>query len=156
MSYGSSVLFDTTILFLTIAKLPNIWTTKARLGRQIFRDTLVYFTLTTVTNVVVLSIQALGQADSLLKPTAVPFSTVMTATMGSRVYLNLQLLEKRRRHQPEEESIPFGLVRGGFNPAKNSPSGMSGYTLDVTQAEQTKGASDYSDDTAQSSYQYGK
>lgn len=107
ISYASSVLFDTTILVLTLIKLPRNLMAKSYLGRQIFRDTLMYFTITTVTNIVVLSIQSLGVEHALIKPTAVPFSTVMTVTMGSRVYLNLKLLEKRRREEGESRSIPL-------------------------------------------------
>ena len=107
ISYASSVLFDTTILVLTLIKLPRNLMAKSYLGRQIFRDTLMYFTITTVTNIVVLSIQSLDSSHAMIKPTAVPFSTVMTVTMGSRVYLNLKLLEKRRREEGESRSIPL-------------------------------------------------
>ena len=104
ISYASSVFFDTTILVLTLLKLRPALMAKSYVSRQIFRDTLLYFALTTVTNIVVLSIQSLGATHALLKPTAVPFSTVMTVTMGSRVYLNLKLLEQRR--QAELDGLP--------------------------------------------------
>ncbi|EKM53129.1 uncharacterized protein PHACADRAFT_259306 [Phanerochaete carnosa HHB-10118-sp] len=127
MSFGSSVLFDSTILLLTIAKLPRTRTTRSHVGRQIFRDTLMYFALTTVTNVVVLSIQALGEAHAMLKPTAVPFSTVVTATMGSRVYLNLRLLEKRRQVEAERIplAMPIAMPRPGAGHTKNRMSGTT-------------------------------
>ncbi|OSD07964.1 hypothetical protein PYCCODRAFT_1430150 [Trametes coccinea BRFM310] len=110
ISYGSSVLFDTTILLLTLGKLPRKLTHKSTVGRQIFRDTLMYFAITTVTNIVVLSIQSLGDAHATLKPTAVPFSTVMTVTMGSRVYLNLKLLHQRNmKRGVGGEKIPLSI-----------------------------------------------
>ncbi|KAI0635110.1 hypothetical protein C8Q77DRAFT_1217046 [Trametes polyzona] len=111
ISYGSSVLFDTTILLLTLAKLPRNLTHKSPVGRQIFRDTLMYFSITAVTNIVVLSIQALGSAHTLLKPAVVPFSTIMTVTMGSRVYLNLKLLQKRRAAGETSERIALSVPR---------------------------------------------
>ena len=110
ISFASSVLFDTTILVLTLAKLRRNLVAKSLVGRQIFRDTLMYFTLTTVTNIVVFSIQMLGSAHEMMKPAAVPYSTVMTVTMGSRVYLNLRLLEQRRQTEPD--NIPLGVPRG--------------------------------------------
>lgn len=112
ISYASSVVFDTTILLLTLIRLPRNLMAKSYIGRQIFRDTLMYFTITTVTNIVVLSIQSLGESHSMIKPTAVPFSTVMTVTMGSRVYLNLKLLEKRRREEGDSRSIPLSVSQG--------------------------------------------
>jgi hypothetical protein len=94
ISYASSVAFDS----LTLAKLHGnlAATTKSKIGKQIFRDNLIYFTLTTVTNVTVLSIQALGPKYDMIKPAAVPFSTLMTVTMGSRVFLNLKLFDQRQ------------------------------------------------------------
>ncbi|KAI0330629.1 hypothetical protein GY45DRAFT_725421 [Cubamyces sp. BRFM 1775] len=120
LSFGSSVLFDTTILVLTLAKLPRNLTQKSSVGSQIFRDTLLYFTLTTTTNIVVLSIQALGSSHAMLKPTAVPFSTVMIVTMGSRVYLNLKLLHQRSQGGTSAgagggERIPLSITSSDKN-----------------------------------------
>ena len=109
ISFASSVLFDATVLILTLAKLRRNLVAKSLVRRQIFRDTLMYFTLTTVTNIAVLSIQALGSAHAMIKPVAVPYSTVMTVTMGSRVYLNLRLLEQRRQTEPD--NIPLSVPR---------------------------------------------
>jgi len=98
ISYASSVLFDSVVLILTLAKLHgNFTTTKSQVGRQIYRDNLLYFVLTAATNITVLSIQALGPAHDMIKPTAVPFSTLMTVTMGSRVFLNLRLLGQKQK-----------------------------------------------------------
>lgn len=98
ISYASSVAFDSVVLVLTLAKLHgNLALTKSRIGKQIYRDNVIYFTLTAVTNVTVLSIEALGPKYDMIKPTAMPFSTVMTVTMGTRVFLNLKLFDQRRQ-----------------------------------------------------------
>ena len=108
ISFASSVAFDSVVLLLTLCKIrPNLMMAKSAVGRQIFRDTLIYFTVTAVTNITVLSIQSLGSGSAMIKPTAVPFSTLMTVTMGSRVYINLKLLDKRR--QQESERIPLSM-----------------------------------------------
>ncbi|RDB19402.1 hypothetical protein Hypma_013481 [Hypsizygus marmoreus] len=112
ISYASSVAFDTVVLVLTLARLHgNLATTKSKVGKQIYRDNLVYFLLTAVTNITVLSIQALGPSHDLIKPTAVPFSTLMTVTMGSRVFLNLKLFDQRQ--QKAEAGIPLSISSHG-------------------------------------------
>ena len=123
ISYASSVLFDTTILVLTLLKLRPALMAKSYVSRQIFRDTLMYFAITAVTNIVVLSIQSLGESHAMLKPTAVPFSTVMTVTMGSRVYLNLKLLEQRR--QAELQGLPMTAPSGSQSNSQGSTSSAS-------------------------------
>jgi hypothetical protein len=96
-SFASSVAFDSVVLILTLSKLHgNLAAAKSRVGRQIYQDNLVYFVLTTATNITVLTIQALGSEYDMIKPTAVPFSTLMTTTMGARVFLNLRLLDQRQ------------------------------------------------------------
>ena len=106
ISFASSVVFDSVVLGLTLAKLkPNMTVRQSNVARRIFRDTLLYFLITTVTNIVVLSIESLKNQKTLIKGATIPFSTLMTITMGSRVYLNLKLLEHRRRK--ELEGIPL-------------------------------------------------
>ncbi|THH01469.1 hypothetical protein EW026_g1239 [Hermanssonia centrifuga] len=97
ISYASSVAFDTVILVLTLAK-----------------DNLRYFMLATATNIAVLSIQALGAEHDMIKPAAVPFSTVMTVAMGSRVYLNLKLYDYDHNHERGSRStdIPLSVTSG--------------------------------------------
>ncbi|KZT21266.1 hypothetical protein NEOLEDRAFT_767695 [Neolentinus lepideus HHB14362 ss-1] len=96
ISYGSSVAFDAVILCLTLVKLNGEKTVRSKVGKLIYQDSLLYFSLTTVTNVTILAIQALGSAHDMLKPTAVPFSTVMVTCMGTRVFLNLKLFHQRQ------------------------------------------------------------
>ncbi|EJD39077.1 hypothetical protein AURDEDRAFT_116274 [Auricularia subglabra TFB-10046 SS5] len=97
ISYASSVAFDVVVLALTVVKLRSNSSgfAQSAIARQISQDNLAYFLLTTVTNVTVLSIQALGDDYALIKPTAVPFSTVVTVAMAQRVYLNLKLFHQR-------------------------------------------------------------
>lgn len=111
ISYASSVAFDSVVLILTLAKLHgNLKTTKSRIGKQIYKDNLLYFILTTVTNITVLSIQGLGSSYDMIKPTAIPFSTLMTVTMGTRVFLNLRLFDQRR--QLAAAGIPLSINTG--------------------------------------------
>jgi hypothetical protein len=99
ISFGSSVAFDSVVLIFTLAKLHgNLAATKSRIWRQIYQDNLVYFVLTAATNTAVLIIQALGSKYDMIKPTAVPFSTLITVTMGARVFLNLRLLDQKQQH----------------------------------------------------------
>jgi len=119
ISYASSVAFDTVVLVFTLAKLHgNLATTKSRVGRQIYRDNLVYFLLTAVTNITVLTIQALGPKFDMIKPTAVPFSTLMTVTMGSRVFLNLKLFDQRQ--QNAAAGIPLSISSHGSSAPNQS------------------------------------
>ncbi|KAG6853540.1 hypothetical protein C0991_003397 [Blastosporella zonata] len=112
ISYASSVAFDTTVLVFTLAKLHgNLATTKSKVGKQIYTDNLIYFLLTAVTNITVLTIQALPESFSMLKPTAVPFSTLMTVTMGTRVFLNLKLFDQRQRNAAA--GIPLSINSNG-------------------------------------------
>ncbi|KAF9469576.1 hypothetical protein BDZ94DRAFT_1303277 [Collybia nuda] len=114
ISYASSVAFDTVVLVFTLAKLHgNLSTTKSQVGKQIYRDNLIYFVLTAVTNITVLSIQALGPDHDMIKPTAVPFSTLLTVTMGSRVFLNLKLFDQRQ--QRAAAGIPLSISSHGSN-----------------------------------------
>jgi hypothetical protein len=124
ISYASSVVFDTVVLLFTLAKLHgNISTTKSRVGKQIYRDNLIYFALTAVTNITVLTIQALGPEHDMIKPTAVPFSTLITVTMGSRVFLNLKLFDQRQ--QREAAGIPLSIS------SHSSSSNPNGVQVDV-------------------------
>ncbi|KAG6856820.1 hypothetical protein H0H87_000292 [Tephrocybe sp. NHM501043] len=114
ISYASSVAFDTTVLVFTLAKLHgNLKTTKSKVGKQIYTDNLIYFLLTAITNITVLTIQALPPSFNMIKPTAVPFSTLMTVTMGSRVFLNLKLFDQRQ--QSAAAGIPLSINSNGTN-----------------------------------------
>lgn len=99
MSYASSVAFDTCVLVLTVAKFHGKFNMAgSKVGRQVYNDNVLYFFLMTAANATVLSFQA--QRDpkfDLIKPAVVPFSTLMTVTMGTRVFLNLRLFTQRQQ-----------------------------------------------------------
>lgn len=112
ISYASSVAFDTVVLLLTLAKLHRTFSrTKAKIWQKIYRDNLIYFTLTAVTNITVLSIQALGPNHNVLKPMAMPFSILMTVTMASRVFFNLKLFEQKLQEQAAGKVLGNQLVK---------------------------------------------
>jgi hypothetical protein len=102
LSFISSVAFDVVILVLTLIKLPASITTHSKVGFIVYRDSLLYFICTALTNLMVLTIQTLpdsgGLQVTMLKPMVIPFSTVVTVTLGSRVFLNLRLYKKREMH----------------------------------------------------------
>lgn len=88
------MVFDAIILALTLAKLKANSTTGV--GYVVYRDSVVYFVAASITNTVVLAIEALPSRYEILKPAVVPFSTIITVTMGARVFLNLKLLHQRQ------------------------------------------------------------
>jgi hypothetical protein len=128
LSYASSFAFDTFILILTIWKLPDNNHVRSPVGYIIFRDSLLYFFVTAATNLIVLAVQSMGPEFNSIKPAAVPFSTLITTTMGCRLFLNLKLY-----HQRETERItPFiyhsrsasgddGEQRATLLPSNDSP-----------------------------------
>jgi len=128
LNYASSFAFDTFILILTIWKLPDNRQTRSPVGYIIFRDSLLYFFVTAATNLVALAIQSMGSEFEPIKPAVIPFSTLITTTMGCRLFLNLKLY-----HQREAERItPFfshsrsasgddGEQRATLLPSNDSP-----------------------------------
>jgi hypothetical protein len=102
--YASSVVFDLVILILSLTKLKA---NASGVGFIVYRDSLMYFFVTTITNVAVLAVQALGSKYALVKPTAVSFSPVMVVTMSSRVFLNLKLFNQRQARA--EQGLPISL-----------------------------------------------
>lgn len=121
MSYASSVAFDTCVLVLTLAKFHgNFNAAKSKVGRQVYNDNLMYFFLMTATNITVTSIQA--QRDpkfDLIKPAAVPFSTLMTVTMGTRVFLNLRLFNQRQHQNLTANTLPLS-AQGQYSSSNDS------------------------------------
>ncbi|KAF8528597.1 hypothetical protein JB92DRAFT_2697292 [Gautieria morchelliformis] len=108
IGYALSVAFDTVVMLLAVFKLKSHCASSSAVGYAIHRDGLVYFFITALTNIIVLVIQALGPSFDLIKPTAAPISTLITATMGARVYLNLKLLSEHT-----EQDLPFASTRSG-------------------------------------------
>ncbi|EIN08715.1 hypothetical protein PUNSTDRAFT_143453 [Punctularia strigosozonata HHB-11173 SS5] len=117
ISYASSVAFDVIVLILTMMKLKTGSLANSAISKQIYADNLLYFIATAVTNITVFTIQALPSRFDMIKPTAVPFSTVVTVTMAQRVYLNLKLFHHRQQRVqaglPSNSSV---LPGDSFNP----------------------------------------
>ena len=88
--------FDAVILVLTVTKVNAHHSAQSKVGYLIYRDSLLYFLLTAAANVTVLVIEALDSDYNLIKPNAVPFATLITVTMSSRVFLNLKLFNQRQ------------------------------------------------------------
>lgn len=76
-----------------------------------YRDNLLYFLATAVTNITVLAIQTLNSSSPLvnffLKPNVLPYSTLMTVAMGTRVFLNLTLSNARQKEA--QQSLPHSV-----------------------------------------------
>jgi len=106
---------------LTVAKLNATAGNfgRSEISKQIYRDNLLYFLLTAATNITVLTIQGLDDSFALVKPTAVPFSTVITVTMAQRVYLNLKLFHQRQ--QRAEAGLPASMPSQHTTSSMNSP-----------------------------------
>jgi hypothetical protein len=98
------VVFDLVILIFSLIKIKA---NTSGVGFVVYRDSLMYFFATAITNIAVLAVQALGTQYALVKPAAVPFSTLMVVTMASRVFLNLKLFNLRRAR--EEQGLPVSL-----------------------------------------------
>ena len=102
--YASSVVFDIVILIFSLTKLKAH---TSGVGFVVYRDSLMYFFATAITNIAVLTVQALGSKYNLIKPAAVPFSTLMVTTMASRVFLNLKLFNQRQARA--EQGLPVSV-----------------------------------------------
>ncbi|EIN08713.1 hypothetical protein PUNSTDRAFT_133899 [Punctularia strigosozonata HHB-11173 SS5] len=112
ISYASSVVYDVVIFIMTLAKLKSPTLKDSAISRQIYRDSLLYMATTAAMNITVVSIQALPDSFELLKPTVVPFSTVITATMSQRVYLNLKQARKDQTSSIDPATFVLDHVRG--------------------------------------------
>jgi hypothetical protein len=78
ISYASSVVYDVAIFLLTLARLKSPNLKNSPISRQIYLDSLFYVAVTAAVNITVVTFQALPDRFELLKPTVVPFSTVVT------------------------------------------------------------------------------
>jgi hypothetical protein len=124
ISYASSVGFDVIVLLLTIAKLRanNGNFGKSAISKQIYRDNLLYFVVTAATNIAVLTIQGLDDSFALIKPTAVPFSTVITVSIPLVIFLSIFTEENRMAGDngaarvPQPQTLPSTPAARGCGP----------------------------------------
>jgi len=104
ISYASSVAFDSLILILGLAKLRQN-TATSRATSQLYKDNIRYFIMATTANLTVLIIQALPQSLNFVKSNAIPYATLMVYTMGSRVFLNLRLINERPENRIDRRAL---------------------------------------------------
>jgi hypothetical protein len=123
MSYGSSVAFDICVLIFTLAKFRgNFRIAKSKIGQQVYNDNLFYFIVQMATNAVVFSIDAQQSPKfTFIIPAVVPFTTVITVTMGTRVFLNLRLFMQRQKQSSKPYPIPLSF-QGQSNPSSSMTS----------------------------------
>jgi hypothetical protein len=120
------VAFDIVIPIFTIAKVNAHRSAQSTVGYIIYRDSVLYFFLTAATNITVLIIEALGPDYNLIKPTAVPFATLITVTMSSRVFLNLKFNNR-------QEKVNLGLpVHSHVSSFGGGPSQANKYVHSVS------------------------
>ena len=112
ISYASSVAFDTVILILTVTKVILHRFVQSKVGYIVYRDSLLYFLFTAATNITVLIIEASQSEYTSIKPAALPFATLITVTMSSRVYLNLKLFNQRQ--EKINQGLPSYSHTSGF------------------------------------------
>jgi len=111
--YASSVLFDLCVVLLTTFKLKSMGF--SRVAGLLYRDSLFYFVLTAAANISVLVIQALPSSSfqlSLIKPAVLPYSTLMTVAMGSRVFMNLRMLHMNQSGGSGIRFVPSDKSQG--------------------------------------------
>jgi hypothetical protein len=116
LSYASSVAFDSLILILGLAKLRQN-TTTSRATSQLYKDNIRYFIMATTGNLTVLIIQALPQSLNFVKSNAIPYATLMVYAMGSRVFLNLRLINERPDSNGTDRRILSHTLNPGSPPA---------------------------------------
>lgn len=104
IGFASSVIFDTVVLILGLLRLHGNVVGTSKVSRQIYQDNIMYFLLVTCTNIVVLAIQSLPSSYDLVKPNALPYATLITYAMGSRVFLNLRLFNRRQQRKADAEA----------------------------------------------------
>ncbi|KAF9467043.1 hypothetical protein BDZ94DRAFT_1211400 [Collybia nuda] len=91
ISHASSVVFNVAILIMGTLKFVDQGTQQSRINYLAYRNSMIYIAITTATSVAVLVVQSLDSDYQVTKRAMLPYSTLITATMGSRVFLNLKL-----------------------------------------------------------------
>lgn len=128
ISYSSSVAFDVVIIILTLLKLIVNRTQHLRIETHLYRVNLGYLGITAITNIVVLIIHTLGPDQDQAKRSAASFATLIAATMGARVFLNLRVLTE---HQ---ERVNRGLPYASSGGSQDRPLYRVSYGQTVTGA----------------------
>lgn len=91
LSHASSFVFNSTILILMVLKFSEQYNQQSKVAFLAYRHSLAHVTIVTATSVTFLIIQLLAPEYKLSKQVALPFSTLVMATIGARVFLSLRL-----------------------------------------------------------------
>jgi hypothetical protein len=91
LSHAGSALFNAVILVMAMSKFIDQRAQQSRIGYLAYRNSILYIAIATATSVAVLVVQSLNADHQMIKQAALPYSTLITATMGARVFLNLRL-----------------------------------------------------------------
>ncbi|KAF8063157.1 hypothetical protein FPV67DRAFT_231035 [Lyophyllum atratum] len=91
LGYAASCLFNAVILVLMVLKFTEQRDQQSKIVYMAYRDSLSHVAISTAASVTFLIIQLLGPDYQLAKQVVLPFSTMVTATMGARVFLTLRL-----------------------------------------------------------------
>lgn len=91
LSHGGSTLFNVAILIMAMLKSVDQRAQQSRTNYLAYRNSMIYIAITTAASVTVLVVQSLGSDHQMVKQAILPFSTLITATMGARVFLNAKL-----------------------------------------------------------------
>jgi hypothetical protein len=91
MSYGSTVLYDVVVFFLTLVRLRSAaLLNDSAIGRKLYIDSMVYVAVAAALNTTVVVVQLLPENYHFLKPTVVPFSVVVTVRIWA-LFLRLSV-----------------------------------------------------------------
>ena len=91
-------------------------------ARTIYNDSLFYFIVRTIANVIILGLTAAKVPAAIA---ALPFNDMIAITMGSRVYLNLKMLDKRRRRESDLLGNTSIFLFDGNLPSKQPTASVS-------------------------------
>ncbi|KAF5376512.1 hypothetical protein D9615_008577 [Tricholomella constricta] len=87
LSHASSALFNAAVLVLMLRKSIEHGAQKSSISSVAFRNSVSPMAIATGASVTVMVIHALAPEHQLAKQLVLPFSTLITATMGARVFL---------------------------------------------------------------------
>ncbi|KAG6813869.1 hypothetical protein H0H92_006276 [Tricholoma furcatifolium] len=91
LGYALSFVFNITVLTLMLAKISQQRDQQSNFLRIAYNDSLTLMSIATGASLTVLIIQCLGPDYQLVKQIAQPFFTLITATMGARIFLILRI-----------------------------------------------------------------
>ncbi|KAG6916161.1 hypothetical protein DXG01_008175 [Tephrocybe rancida] len=91
LSHGLSFLFNLTILVFMVMKVREKRGQPSRTLRAAYTDSMILIAIATGASATILIIHSLGPDYQLVKQISMPFCTLITATMGARVFIILRI-----------------------------------------------------------------